>query len=81
MRERIWGLRTVRGCKLYRRGAVYFSGCLGSETMRRVRLANKAAADALAPLPESAFAERIEFELQKAKRAGSPTYYETRHRG
>lgn len=80
MREQVFGLRTVRQYKLYRRGAVYFAGCLGVEMMRRVRLANKAAAEALAPLPESEFAERVEFELQRAKRARSVDYYEMRHR-
>lgn len=78
MREAVFGLRTVHGYKLYRSGSVYFAGHKTVDRLRRVKLANRAMADSLVGLCESAFAEQIERALQQAKRLGSADYYEVR---
>lgn len=72
----VYGLRTVRNYKLYRKAGAYYASLKTGNRIRRITLQNRATAEAVAAYPESQFCEHINQLLDAAKRCGSINYYE-----
>jgi len=78
MRE-VFGLVDYGQYKVYRRGTEYFCSSKDDVKLRRVKLQNRATAEALAKTPLRVLGQTIEQRLFTANIAGGPDYYEVKH--